>query len=272
MALSTGFPELFVVIQSLIVGKPMLAMGDIIGSNFIDISLALGISSSCIGAIKIDPADNKKQTLMLIISAAIMAFVFMNGLITRRMGITLIAIYIIGTFWLYKIRHMDQKTNHKKLLTHAYTISKNGALARLIGHLMLVLIASKICVTSALTIADIFNFPIAIIGATIFAVGTSLPEIALNIQAVRNENYSLAIGNSLGSVFSQAGLMLGILATFAQNPLPTQHLLPVVPVMFAAYALIGFHLFTHKKIGRSSGLFLIALYIGYVIREIVIHW
>lgn len=268
LSFATGFPELLIAIHSLMAGKPQLSVGDIIGSNFVDISLALGISAAFIGPIYIEYTDYLKQFIMLAISSFVMAFIFINGYITRPMGLALLGIYVVGMTALYRYRRVKFETNnHTSALKNLLVVAKNGILFKLAGYLLLVLGSSKVAVDTALRLGQDLNIPLTVLGATIFSVGTSLPEISLNIQAVRQKKYTLALGNSLGSVFGQAALILGLLASFSPYELPIKHFYPIIPFMFASYGIILFHLLTRKKINRISGLILIGLYVGFVAYE-----
>lgn len=268
LSFATGFPELLIAIHSLMAGKPQLSVGDIIGSNFVDVSLALGISAAFIGPIYIEYTDYKKQFIMLAISSFVMAFIFINGFITRPMGIALLGIYIVGMTALYRYRRVKfEVDNHTSALKNLLVVTKNGMLFKLGGYLLLVLGSSKVAVDTALRLGQDLDIPLTVLGSTIFAVGTSLPEISLNIQAVRQKKYTLALGNSLGSVFGQAALILGLLATFSPHKLPVHHFYPIIPFMFTSYGIILFHLITRKKINRISGLIQIGLYTIFVSYE-----
>ncbi len=266
LAVSTGLPELMVTIHSLFTGTPQLSVGAIIGSNFADIALALGISAAFIGPIAIIVRDYYEQMVMFFISSLVMVFIFISGSVTKLMGFILLAIYVVGIAWLWKITHNEshEKQSHEEKPDH----TKNGVIGRLILYLFLVVASSKLCVDNALEIAQVFDLPLDILGVSVFAVGTSLPEISLNIQAVRTKNYSLALGNSLGSIFSQGAFILGLLAALSPMPLSLENMYAIIPFMLASYILVGYHLVTKKSIGKISGWLLIGSYGAFIAYQI----
>lgn len=269
LAVSTGLPELLVAIQSLLVNKAQLSVGDIVGSNFVDISLALGISATFVGPILVVEADRTRQLIMLSLSALIMIFVFSVNQLTKLHGALLILCYLVGIVWLWQTRRVSLKhKEYGKFLQQSYGISNDSILLRLFISLMLVIISSKICVSSALNIANNLTIPLDIIGASIFAAGTSLPEISLNVQAVRKRQYSLAIGNSVGSVFEQGALILGLLALSSPSPLTLHNLYGIVPFMFFSFCIVFYSIASNKTISRAAGLILMGAYILFVWYEL----
>lgn len=272
LALSTGLPELFVGIQALIAGYPLLSVGDILGSNFVDVALAMGIPALFIRPIYISVIDQKKQLAMLLISSLVMAYIFINGHITKTMGVFLLLIYAFSIIWLWKTQEAPFEVKEsEKFLDSANRTLKNGAMFKLLLYLLLVTISSKICVQAALALATVLPIPIDIIGASVFAIGTSLPEIALNLQAIKRKNYSLAIGNSFGSIFNQGAFVLGLLSILSPTSLPLTHLYPIAPFMFLSYALVGYHIIRRKKIKPIAGAMLISFYVMFIIYEIYIY-
>ncbi len=272
LAVSTGLPELLVAIQSLIAHTPLLSVGDIIGSNFADISLSLGIPALFIGPIMVKKADYKKQLIMLLLSSFVMFFVFINGQLTKAMGIFLLLIYVTCIVWLWKTSHVPFKVEeHEQFIKERFSNQKNSIIFKLLFYLILVIIASKICIESALALANTMEMPLDVLGVSIIAFGTSLPEISLNIHAIKKKKYSLAIGNSFGSIFSQGALILGLLATFSPSPLPLEHLYPIIPFICIAYGITGYHILFRKKIGKPTGLILTAIYALFMIYELLFY-
>ena len=271
LSISTGIPEFSIVISSIIHRVPHLSVGDIIGSNFTDVSLVLGIPVLFFGkAILIRKNEYKSILFMIIFVTLLMAGIFLVGTLTQIHGIILIAIYAICTWFFWKTRHAKEvakdieQQNLNKITINQTSIKLKVSLL-FFGSLGLVLVASQLCVHAAINIARLTLLDLETIGFTIVAIGTSLPEIALNVSAVRAKEYSLAIGNSLGSVLSQGSLILGILLLASPQPIQLTHIRNIAPFMFTAFAIVGCSIFFRRKINRIEGTLLLGCYMLFIL-------
>lgn len=268
IALSSGLPELLVAIQSVMQNAPELSIGNIIGSNLVNLSMALGIAAVFVGPITMVQKNRIEQLVMFAASGLTMVFIFINGQITYTMGIAFLITYLIGIIWLwYSTEHVVHKHHIKTSNTQQHA---GSILIHLIVSLFLVTILSKICIDNALKLASYIHIPLDIVGVIIFGIGTALPEIAMNIQAVSKKNYSLALGNSLGSIFSQGALIPGFLGILSPTPLPIKHLYSTIPFLIIAYGIVGYHLIFRKRIEKKSGLLLMSCYVAFVCYEILV--
>lgn len=267
LAISTGLPELFVAMQALISNKPLLSAGDILGSNFLDVSLALGLAATVYGPLEYNHLEIRRSCILLIVSASLMGFVFFVGTLTAPIGMLLVCIYILGIWWLYHSGASDASTTVHQLQGNKN--EKMMVIMKLILWMLVVVASAKLCVESGLSIAEHTHIPLAIIGSLIFSLGTSLPEIMLNLQAARKKQFALALGNSLGSVFEQGSLILGILSIGSQQPISLTYFYHLGPFLALAYALVAIQLLTRRSISRGSGLMLLGTYAAFVIYEIL---
>lgn len=263
MAIATGLPELAITIAALWNNVPGVAAGDIIGSNLVDVSLVLGVPAIMLGTLNVKKEDKLNLMLMLIVTALVMAFVFVVGVLSPIYGFVLLGLYFASIWWLWKtkavgvVRHEeaveelsgDGKVKRKRLIA-----TRLKLIAKLFASLFLVIIFSKISIDCAIVITKYFALSLSFIGVTIFAVGTSLPELALSFNAVRKKEYSLAFGNSFGSILEQATLILGILVIGSRKSLDITALRPIAPLMFLSYAIVAHSLLKKTKVGRQEGL------------------
>ena len=262
IAISTGLPELAISIAALWNKVPSVAAGGIIGSNLIDVSLVLGLPAVFLGTLNVRKEDKLSLMLMLVVTALVMAFVFIVGTLSPVYGLVLFILYFASIWWLWK---------HKatKIITPEEVVEelrgedgrkrrplrfKLLMLLRLLISVALVIIFSKISIDSTIFFIKYLPISLAAFGATIIAVGTSLPELALSIQAVRRKEYSLAFGNSFGSVLEQATLILGLLVIGSRKPIDISMLRPIAPIMFLSYAIVAHSLLKKTKVGRKEGL------------------
>ncbi|MCK4265623.1 sodium:calcium antiporter [Candidatus Babeliales bacterium] len=269
MSVSTGFPELAVSITSILKGVGSLSAGDIIGSNFSDLALVLGIPAFFAGSIHILKSEYDNFVFMLLITSLVMSSVFIIGSLTAVHGVLLIGLYVYCLLILWKARHVKKIVKEKAELSKErvkklVVVSKPWIILKLVFSLVGLLAASELAVRNAIALAEVFNLSLSTLGATIFAVGTSLPELSVSMSAMKRKDYSLMLGNSLGSVLEQATLILGFLAIAAPSPVHLQYLRSIAPFMFLAFGIIGFGIIKRRKINRFEGGLLILLYVAYI--------
>ncbi len=276
IAISTGLPELSVIIASLFEGVHGISAGTILGSNVCDISLVLGLAILFGRTIIVRPEENRESLLMLLITSIAMLLVFILGVLTRTTGLILILIYFGSIFFFWKtgtskkrleetkdlrdvVENNNKKTYGKKYLT----------LLKLAGSVSLVLISSEMAVHFAIKLTKLLSLSLETVGSTIFAIGTSLPELSLAINAVKKREYSLALGNSLGSVLEQGTLLLGLLALGANKPIDIRPLRSLAPFMFVSFGIIAFGMIKRKRINTIEGILMLFVFVAYLIYQFV---
>ncbi|MDZ4225315.1 MAG: calcium/sodium antiporter [Candidatus Andersenbacteria bacterium] len=267
VAFGTSSPELVVNLLSAIRGSTELALGNIIGSNIANVLLILGVTAI------IAPLAVKRSTiwseipLMLLASLAVL-FLVNDGAIdgagqsavTRIDGLVLLLLFSIFLYYTYGISRVKGGTDNpdiKKRSWQKASLMISGGLAGLVlgGYWM---------VDSATKFATALGVSEAVIGLSIVAIGTSLPELATSVVAAWRKNVDIAVGNIVGSnIFN----LLFILATTAViRPLPlTSGLNFDLTVMIAAALLLFIAMFTGRKkvLERWEGVSFLALYAAY---------
>jgi len=261
IAVATGLPELAVSITSLWSKVPGVAVGTIIGSNLSDVSLVLGLPALFIGTLYVKQEDKLHLLLMLFVTSIVMALIFIISPIVPYHGTILIIIYAVIIWWLWKTESTKIVPKEKAIKLLYENNNNNGLLKKITTatklsiSLIIVMISSKFSVDAAVFLANKFAYSLEAIGATIFAVGTSLPELALSFQSVKQKEYSLAFGNSFGSILEQATLILGILALGSPtDSIKIKPFVPIAPLMFLSYGIVGYSLLKKSKTGKQVGL------------------
>src|SRR3989338_6786949 len=271
VAFGTSTPELIVNIFASIQGNTDIAIGNILGSNIANILLILGISAI------IFPLSVKKGTvwkeiplgLLAIVVVAIMAndrFIdggAFSGL-TRIDGLVLISFFVIFLYYTFGISKAEgSKESEEASGIHQYSLFRSGTMV-LIGLTGLTL-GGKWIVDSVVVIAQQMGLSQAVIGLTIVAIGTSLPELATSAVAAYKKNTDIAIGNIVGSNIFNIFWILGISAII--NPLPFSSLLmrDVIATVIATVLLFLF-MFVGKRhhLERWQGFAFILVYIIYI--------
>ena len=206
VAFGTSLPELLVSIISLLQGYNDLALGNIVGSNISNIGLVLAISTFIFYyALKtnISPDEDANNDSYVMLLAVLLLFLFSRDkLISQVEGVVFFSLYIAYIFWLYK-RNSGEENNADESKTSYFF---------LVGGLVGLLIGAQLTVDSAVEIAIAVGIPEIVIGLSVVAVGTSLPELAGTISAARMGHKEIAVGNVIGSNIANIFLVMGVLS------------------------------------------------------------
>jgi cation:H+ antiporter len=265
VALGTSMPELSVSITSSLIGKNDMSLANVVGSNMFNILMALGTSSLIIN-LPIEKNSIKFDIPFLIGIGILLLLMLFDLKLSIFEGLILIGIFV---FYLWKTlkpmlkkRNKDIKENEEKnkSMFKMIVISLVGIIGIIIGGDMVVDNASKI--------AEIFGMSQNLIGLTIVAVGTSLPEFVTSIMAIKKGENEIAIGNVVGSNIFNILLILGVSSVV--NPLIV-NIVGLIDVLFMIASSVLLYLFVrkNKNLNRYQGITFILLYVGYIIYTII---
>lgn len=268
VAFGTSAPELIVNIFASVQGITEIAIGNILGSNIVNILLILGVSSI------IYPLATKENTVWkeipLSLLAAILVGVMVNDTLldggtfsglTKIDGIVLIAFFIIFLYYTFGISKVSGENTDLEIKDMSYMKSS----LYIVGGLLGLVFGGKWIVDGAIKIAEGFNVSQSLIGLTVVAIGTSLPELATSAVAAYKKQSDIAIGNVVGSNIFNIFWILGLSAVI--NPLPFSKDSVIDIIMTIVASLILFLImFIGKKhtVERWQGVLMILIYIGYV--------
>ena len=270
MALVTGLPELLLSIISVLNDAAQLSVGDIMGSNLIDTVVVIGTTAVVVCDIHFG-ASKRKQLLWLLGFVTVTMFaLFAISTITPQWGIALITTYVLLMVWMWtrlstkrtdptEAMHVEEETEKK----HKGHIILYG-----LGHLGLLAVSTQVALYSGKEIASLFSLPLEVLGATVFALATSLPEFVISIHAARRGAHGLMLGNALGAALQQGLFTLGILGLCARTPVT---LAPVSHLMY--YFAIGFTILAisivRRRISRWTGAVLVLIGAIFIVHEYV---
>jgi len=265
----TSAPEMVVSAISALQGNPGIALGNAYGSNITNIALILGVTA-LISPITVHSQVLRKELPILTGVTVLAALQLIDGAITRIDAIVLLAVFTLLMGWTI-YQGMKKKDDalasdvEQELATQ--TVPLRGALLRLIGGLVLLVIASRVLVWGAVDIARSFGVSDMIIGLTIVAVGTSLPELASSVLATRKGEHDIALGNVLGSNLFNTLAVVGIAGSIHPMAVGPEVLSRDVLVMAAltlSLFALGYGMRSRAgRINRIEGAILVAVYIGY---------
>ena len=265
VALGTSAPEIFVGISSVLNGTESIAMGAVLGSNISNIALIFGVS--CIGISMRPTKTNPIQFIPFILAVVVLGLGLQDLKITKAESIEFLFVFAAFMYvtYLYRIPDKIDESDNSNIKIG------NTTLMLILGLLGLI-VGSNYAVINSEKIATILNVPQVIIGLTIIAIGTSLPELAATISAIIKNKNDMVIGNVIGSNVMNIALVVPIIgmfsdATFESNLLSRDFLiLSVTSILFimtiATYSSSRFNLKVIKLIGY---IFVIG-YLGYILK------
>ncbi|MEM9501551.1 MAG: calcium/sodium antiporter [Pseudomonadota bacterium] len=256
---ATSMPEMVASVQAALAGSPQIAWGNIVGSNLANTLLILGVSAlvmpiALTGTGKRDAVVALGVTLLLWALAA-------SQLGARWIGLAFLAGIIAYIVWRY--RHPGAA----QLEEDGEDGPSNGLLAGVlfVAGLGILVAGGNALVTGAIDLARIFRVPETVIGLTVVAVGTSLPELAASIAAALRGKSSLALGNVVGSNIYNILLIGGVTMGLAPVALPTSLVGVQMSLLTASAVLLLLLLWFAKSIGRMLGALLLAAFVGNVV-------
>jgi len=269
VAFGTSTPELFVNIIASLKGNTDIAIGNVLGSNIANILLILGVSS-LIYPLSVSKGTVWKEIPFSLLAAVVLALMANDQLLTaagasalnRTDGMILLCFFIIFLYYSYGIaRDVDG------LADQVQTVSRNvfTSLFYICLGLIGLTLGGKWIVDGAIQLAVSFGMSESLVGLTIVAVGTSLPELATSAMAAYRRRVDIAVGNVVGSNIFNIFFVLGISATIKPLPFNTTGNFDILVGLIAGFLLFLF-MFTSRKrsLDRWEGLLCICLYVGYL--------
>ncbi|MEE4137326.1 MAG: calcium/sodium antiporter [Desulforhopalus sp.] len=264
----TSAPEMVVSALAASQGNPGIALGNAYGSNITNIALILGLTA-LISPIAVHSQVLRKELPLLTVVTALAAWQIWDGEITRFDAVVLLAVFgglMAWTIWQGMQKKTDALGSEMEQGLEVRAMPIRRAVFWLVVGLVLLIVSSRILVWGAVEIAHGFGVSDLIIGLTIVAVGTSLPELASSIIATRRGEHDIALGNVLGSNLFNTLAVVGIAGTI--HPLTVgpevfnRDILVMAGLTLSLFA-IGYGFRGPGRINRIEGAVLLACYLGY---------
>lgn len=269
VAAATSAPELVVSIRAALDGSSAIALGNVVGSNIFNVLGVLGISA-LIAPIIVKPAEIRRDTWFMIGALGALAAAALLSVIGRPVGAALLLALVAYVVYSYRTELAEEPPPSAELHVHEGEEFAGPeklwiGLAYLAAGLAALVIGSNLLVGGATAIARTFGVPEAVIGLTLVAVGTSLPELATSIMAAFRGHSDVAVGNVLGSNLFNA---LGIIgATALVKPIEVAARMAHVDVwvMLGASLVAVPLLIGRGRIGRIAGALFVGAYVVYTV-------
>lgn len=264
----TSAPEMLVSALAAMQNTPGIALGNAYGSNITNIALILGITA-LISPIAVHSQVLRKELPILTVVTLLAAYQLWDGRLTRFDALVLLGVFAGVMAWTI-VQGMRKKTDalgqEMEAELSGQTMPMNRALLWVVVGLLLLIASSRILVWGAVEIAHGFGVSDLIIGLTIVAVGTSLPELASSVIAARKGEHDIALGNILGSNLFNTLAVVGIAGVIRPMSVAPEVLTRDMLVMGAltlALFIIGWGVRGPGRINRLEGATLLACYVGY---------
>lgn len=261
VAMGTSAPEAAVSISAAFSGNADITIGNIVGSNILNILIILGLSSVIV-PIAVAPSTIRIETPFMIAITVVMLLLGLDGVVSLTDGIiflVLFAAYLAYLFWMAK---KDKNKESEDEATKNISVVK-AIIFAVIG-LVLIVFGSNVTVDAATKIAQAVGVSERFIGLTIVALGTSLPELFTSVTAARKGNADIAIGNIVGSNIFNILFVVGISAIIIPVPFDPKFIFDSIIAIAAGVLLLLCCLWT-KKLKRWAGITMLLGYAAYFV-------
>lgn len=275
VAAATSAPELAVTVDAVLGGETGLAIGNVVGSNIVNILLILGISA--LVAPLVVRRVLVRVDVPVLIGISVLTLVFaLDGRISRVEGVVLLALLLAHAVLAIVISRRSTDSDDSDSDAGAgkgAPAEKKGpgllvSILLVAGGVGLLVLGARVLVTGAVNIASAMGVSGLVIGLTVVAIGTSLPELATSLIATVRGERDMAVGNIVGSCIFNLGMVLGLPALIAPGgeglDIPAPAIALDIPLMIAASVALAPVVFTGYRVGRREGGLFVALYLAYV--------
>lgn len=264
----TSAPELVVSVDAAISGRPDIAIGNVVGSNISNVLLILGLCA-LITPLAVRPLVLRRDAVT-VVAATVLFLVLVGGsaLVRTDAAIFLLALvaYLGWAYWSERFHAAPAAELHQAEAEELSALPKSvlWIIMAVVSGLLLLIGGSQVLLTGAVGIAEHFGVSEAVIGLTLVAVGTSLPELSISVIAAIRRHADVAVGNILGSnIFNLLGI-LGVSALLQPLPVHARILQFDQWVMLGTALLLLLFLYTQRRLSRWEGGVLLAGYGVYV--------
>ncbi len=264
----TSSPEMVVSALAALQGNPGLALGNAYGSNITNLSLILGLTA-LISPIAVRSQVLRQQLPMLTVITALAAWQLRDGEISRLDASVLLGVFVVLMAWTIWRGRQDKADAFGSGVEHKLDVRNMPlrlAIAWSVVGLVLLIVSAQILVWGAVEIAVGLGVSDLIIGLTIVAIGTSLPELASAIIAARNGEHDIALGTVLGSNLLNTLVAVGIaglIDPIAVGPQVLYRDMAVMATLTVSLFILGYGFFGPGRINRVEGAALLACYLAY---------
>ncbi len=264
----TSMPEMVVSIDATLSGQPDIAIGNVVGSNIANVLLILGVCAA-IKPLAVTPMALRRDAVMVIGASVLFIVLAQSDALTRfdaAIFLLLLSAYLAWAYWSERFHAAPSVAVHEAEAAevHVVPMSLAWSCAAAFAGLVLLIVGSQVLLKGAVGIAQSLGVSEAVIGLTLVAVGTSLPELTISVIAALRRHADVAVGNVLGSnIFNLLGI-LGVSALLQPLEIPARIVRFDQWVMLGVAVLLFVFLFTGRRLSRAEGWVLLLGYVAYI--------
>jgi cation:H+ antiporter len=260
VGIGTSMPELATSIEAVMAGSPGIAWGNIAGSNIANTLLILG-AAALIQPIALNRADTLRDAVVGVAASVVLFVIAWFVLGSVWIGLALLVAIVGYIVWRYsQSRQLGVEVITEEDLPVSPNLTPIASGGLLVVGLGVMVIGASYLVSGAVDLARLFGMSETVIGLTIVAVGTSLPELTASAIAAWRGHSDLAIGNVLGSNIFNILLIGGVTMTVSPGAIPAEMIDVELPIVIASALLVTGFIAFRKQIGRKTGAVLVALF------------
>jgi len=263
LSVTTSLPELSVSTVASAIGEGGLSVGNVLGSNIANLTVIIGLAIFFSKKEVLTKGESQKELVQfLFLSSIIPLFIVQRGSLGPVLGIVLLILFI------YFSVTISRKAGTTEPIEPVHKRDSTIVSLKFLVCVGLIIALSKFLVDSSVEIAEFIGLPPSIIGATIIGLGTSLPELATTIQALKKNLFGMALGNLFGSCITNITLVLGVSSLISFSPV---NVLAVESIMF--YVLLSslsvwYMIDASERISKRGAFFLCTIYILFLLQQV----
>lgn len=261
VAMGTSAPECAVSIAAAAKGNNAIAISNVIGSNIFNLIVVCGVCA-VIAPMTIEISLLKREFPMSILAGILLLVVTLDKKLGRFDGVIFLVLFALFLLWMV-MSALKARNNLEEGADEIKTLSVPVCLIYIVGGLIAIVVGGDLVVDSASEIAAAFGLSQTLIGLTIVAIGTSLPELVTSVVAARKGETGMALGNVVGSNIFNLLLVLGLSSAISPIAVGMETMYDVILLTIMSFLVFTFT-WTKKKLTRSEGIIMIVTYVAYM--------
>jgi cation:H+ antiporter len=267
LSIITSLPELSVSTVASLAGEGGLSVGNVLGSNIANLTIILGLAILLSRKeVLIKGQSQKELVQFLFISSIIPLFIVQRGSLGPVLGVVLLILFA------YFGVTVSRKTESSNFTENPQQRKAEGNIvvvgAKFLVGVALIIVLSKFAVDSSVDIAGFIGLPTSIIGATIIGLGTSLPELATTLQALKKGLVSMALGNLLGSCITNITLILGVSSLLSFSDVNVVAVQSIMFYVLLSSLSVWYMVGASERLTKKGALFLCLIYVAFILQQV----
>jgi cation:H+ antiporter len=267
LSITTSLPELSVSTVASLVGEGGLSVGNVLGSNIANLTVILGLAILLSRKeIALKGQSQKELVQFLFISSIIPLFIVQRGSLGPVLGFVLL---ILFAYFAVTVSRKTEATPFDEAPPQQKEEENIAVVGiKFLAGVVLIIVLSKFAVDSSVDIAGFIGLPASIIGATVIGLGTSLPELATTIQALKQGHINMALGNLLGSCITNITLILGVSSLLSFSPVNVVAVQSIMFYVLLSSLTVWYMIGSSEKLTKRGAIFLCLIYGAFILQQV----